>query len=132
MGKLFSVIQGVIADLEDGKASCVMGCDLLFLGSVVKALHQWKLSEPFDGVSFEAVTDSLRELQNQVWYIGAHQPRSPKTAQTTSVSRRAAGQEALKERFAAHYCGIRSLINPKIYSLDIAVDGLDLNENLGG
>jgi len=130
VGKVVSVIHSLVAELREGTVSCPQGCDLLLLGSLVKALHQWKLSEPYTGLSFEGITRSLRELQDQVWYVGAPFPRNPNGADKTPSSSTSAKEER-KDRFAAHYCGIRGLINPKLYSLEVSVDGLDLDDILG-
>ncbi|KAH8902831.1 hypothetical protein BR93DRAFT_862203, partial [Coniochaeta sp. PMI_546] len=64
VGKVVSVIHSLVDELKDGSASCTQGCDLFLLGSLVKALHQWNLSEPYAGISFDAITRSLRELQD--------------------------------------------------------------------
>jgi hypothetical protein len=130
VGKVVSVIHSLVAELKDGTVSCPQGCDLLLLGSLVKALHLWKLSEPYTGVSFGAITRSLRELQDQVWYVGAPFPSNPNGADKAPLSSTSAKDER-KDRFAAHYCGIRGLINPKLYSLEVSVDGLDLDAILG-
>ncbi|OIW22821.1 hypothetical protein CONLIGDRAFT_150760 [Coniochaeta ligniaria NRRL 30616] len=131
VGKVVSVIHSLVAELKDGTVFCTQGCDLLLLGSLVKALHQWDLSEPYTGVSFEAITRSLRELQDQVWYVGAPFPRNPNGADKAPSSSTPVREER-KERFAAHYCGIRGLVNPKLYSLEVSVDGLDLDDILAG
>lgn len=130
VGKVVSVIHSLVDELKDGSASCTQGCDLFLLGALVKALHQWNLSEPYAGISFDAITRSLRELQDQVWYVGAPFPSNPNGAGKTH-SNSTSGKEERKDRFAAHYCGIRGLINPKLYSLEVSVDGLDLDDILG-
>jgi hypothetical protein len=114
----------LIADLSDRPASCPQGCDLMLLGALVKARHLWQLSEPYSGITFEAITRSLRELQDQVWYIGAPFPSKPGDPRVTGT------QAARKNRLPTHYCHVRSLINSKLYSLEISVDGLDLDDVL--
>jgi hypothetical protein len=105
---------------------------LLLLGSLVKALHQWNLTEPYTGVSFDPITRSLRELQDQVWYVGAPFPSNPTAGDKVPATTTSSAKEERKDRFAAHYCGIRGLINPKLYSLEVSVDGLDLDAILDG
>lgn len=128
---MLSVIRSLVTELEDGTVACTQGCDLLLLGSLVKALHQWNLSESYADVSFGAITRSLRELQDQVWYVGAPFPSSVNGADKAPSSSSTSAKEDRKDRFAAHYCGIRGLINPKLYSLEVSVDGLDLDDILG-
>lgn len=132
VGKVVSVIHSLITDLKDGRTSCAQGCDLLLLGSLVKALHQWNLTEPYTGVSFDAITRSLRELQDQVWYAGAPFPSNPTAGDKVLATTTSSAKDDRKDRFAAHYCGIRGLINPKLYSLEVSVDGLDLDAILDG
>jgi hypothetical protein len=127
VGKVVSVIHDLTADLKDGVTTCTQGCDLLLLGALVKALHQWNLRQPYAGISFEAITTSLRELQDQVWYVGTPFPSKPGEVRATGAPS-AKGER--KDRFATHYCGIRSLINSKLYALEVSVDGLDLDDIL--
>lgn len=130
LGKVVSVIHDIVAELKDEKVFCPAGCDLLLLGFLVRALHQWKLVEPFEGISSEALIRSIRELQDQVWFIGAPSPSNPGSPRESSSAKTPAGQDSKKERFAAHYCGIRSLINPRLYSLGVGTDGLILDDIL--
>ena len=123
------VIHSLVADLKEEKVSCTQGCDLFLLGALVRSLHQWNLSEPYAGVSFNGITRSLREVQDQVWYIGAPTPTNPNASVKVSTS---TSTEQRKDRFPAHYCGIRSLINPQLYQLEVSVDGLDLDDVLDG
>jgi hypothetical protein len=126
VGKVVSILHDLVTDLKEGKVSCTQGCDLVLLGSLVKALHQWDLAKPYYGVSFTALARSIRELQDQVWCVGAAPPSNPAKAPSADISEPA----TRRERFGAHYCGIRSLINPKLYSLEVSVDGIELDDVL--
>ena len=113
-------------DLREGKHPCNNGCDAFLLGVLIKALDHWKLAKPYQGISFEALAKAVRNVQDQVWYTGPHPPVLLGAAAQPEKSAEPPKPNGRHNRFGVHHCGIRSLINPKLYSLEVQLKGLDL------
>jgi len=118
-----------VEELQEGKTPCANGCDTFLLGVLVKALHHWKLAKPYRGISFEALSAAVRDIQDEVWYTGPHPVISlgdERKAEPEPSSSETPKPHARKIRFGAHHCGNRTLINPKLYSLEVSLVGLPL------
>jgi len=115
-------LDGLVHDLREGKHPCNNGCDAFLLGVLIKALDRWKLAKPYPGISFEALTKAVRDVQDQVWYTGPHPP----VLLGPGAPAEPAKPAGRHNRFGVHHCGIRSLVNPKLYSLEVQLEGLDL------
>ena len=119
-------LEELVHDLREGKHPCNNGCDAFLLGVLIKALDQWKLAKPYRGISFEALAKAVRDVQDQVWYTGPHPPVLLGEAKDKAAPSEHSKPQGRHNRFGVHHCGIRSLINPKLYSLEVQLEGLDL------
>ncbi|KAM0255285.1 hypothetical protein ACHAQJ_005940 [Trichoderma viride] len=125
IGKMLLFLHGLIDDLQEGKTPCNNGCDTVLLGVLVKALHRWKLAKPYKGVSFYAPVTAVRDIQDEVWYTGPHPPVTLGGAEQEEAKKPTPRPANRQNRYGVHHCGF-SLINPKLYELEVALDGLTL------
>jgi hypothetical protein len=123
VGRTVQVLLDVAADLREHKHSCQLGCDLFLLGTIDRTLHHWKLAWPFPGVSFVNLSRAIRKMQTQTWYVG---PRPVVSISAEGGETKAEDGPAAEVLFPDHHCSTRGLINPQLYHLEVALDGLKL------